>query len=355
MTTDNESPTTEDQALPAESTSDADVMTDNEVDAAINAIANGVREEPTPEAEEEVEDQQSEEPDHEEELVDEEADVEYDETDDETEEVETDGEDSADEYDFADLDKNAKITIGGVTKTRSQWDALAGQDKAVGTKARKAAEDEKKAKQLLEQAEIAKAAALDKLKTAGNATKLNELALVRRNLEAEIAKAEQEGDAYEVVMLDRRLKKLDATMGQEQLKLDAIKDQHEAEEQKLAIKALSTRGLEFLVKTGSKESKAWLDHAYKDLKLTEEQAYQVSLIPGAAEAIWNSHRFKNSKATTGKKVKSSKTGLPPSGKKVMSQSAKAATQRQQRLDAGVMTDADIDAEIQRIASGGRSR
>ena len=288
MTTDNESPTTEDQALPAESTSDADVMTDNEVDAAINAIANGVREEPTPEAEEEVEDQQSEEPDHEdEELVDEEADVENDETDDETGEVETDGEDSADEYDFADLDKNAKITIGGVTKTRSQWDALAGQDKAVGTKARKAAEDEKKATRLLEEAEIAKAAALDTLKTAGNATKLNELALVKRNLEQEIAKAEETGDAYDVVMLDRKLKKLDATMEQEQPKLDAIKARHEENQEKLATKAIRDRGLEFLVKKGSKESQAWLNHAYKDLKLTEEQAYQVSLIPDSFCSTWN--------------------------------------------------------------------
>ena len=355
MTTDNESPTTEEATLPVDSTSDADVMTDNEVDAAINAIANGVREEPTHEAEEEIEDQQSEEPDHEEEeLVVEEADVEHDETDDETEEVDTDDE-VYDEYDFADLDKNAKITIGGVTKTRSQWDALAGQEKAVGTKARKAAEEEKKATKLLEEAEIAKAAALDQLKTAGNATKLNELALVKRNLEAEIAKAEETGDAYEVVMLDRKLKKLDATMTHEKRKLDAIKEQHEANEELLAIKALNSRGLDFLVKKGSKESQAWLNHAYKDLKLTEEQAYQVSLIPGTAEAIWNSHKLSKSKSTTGAKVKSVKTGLPPSGKKVMSQSAKAASKRQQRLDSGQMTEADIDAEIMRIASGGRGR
>ena len=107
---DNESPTNEEATLPVDSTSDADVMTDNEVDAAINAIANGVREEPTHEAEDEIEDHQSEEPDHEEEeLVVEEADVDYDETDDETEEVNTD-DGVYDEYDFADLDKNAQIT-----------------------------------------------------------------------------------------------------------------------------------------------------------------------------------------------------------------------------------------------------
>ena len=351
MTTDNESPTAEETTLPVESTSDADAMTENEVDAAIQAIADGVRPEPTPETEVEEQDEQSEEPVHEEEeLVDEEADVEEDEVELETEEEETD---DGDEYDFADLDKNAKITIGGVTKTRSQWDALAGQEKATGTKARKAAEDEKKAAAVLKEAENAKAVAMEQLKTAGNATKLNELALVKRNLEAQIKKAEAEGDAYEVVMLDRKLKGLDANIGQEKAKIDHLKQQNEAREQQLAIKAISDRGLDFLVKTGSKESKTWLDHAYKDLGLTEEQVYQASLIPGVAEAIWNSHKLANSKTTTGKKVRSTKTGLPPSGKKVMSKSAKAATQRKQRLDSGQMTDADIDAEILRIASGGR--
>ena len=350
---DNESPTNESTDLPTEVQSNAsDVMSQEDAEAAIFAISGVPLEEATPEAEEEVEDQ-ADESTEDEELVDlDEDEGDLDETDEPNQdEEETDSEVS--EYDFNDLDLNDKITINGVTKTRSQWDALAGQEKAVGTKARKAAEAEKAAEAKLQEAEQMRVAAAEKLKTAGSASIVNELAIAIKRTQQDISVAEDNSDAYEVVMGERKLRKLVSQYKQEQGKIERIREEDNQRTHAAAVKGIESRGLDFLVREGSAESKAWLNHAGKDLGLSEADIEKVAMIPGVAEAIWNSSKMNKSKKTTAKKVKSTKTGLPASGKKVMSKSQKETTARQNRANNGIMSEADIDAEILRITSGGR--
>ena len=162
---DNQSPTEEIQQLPVDDQSNANDgnMSQEEAEAAILALSGVPLEEATPDAEEASEEANADEPTEDEELVESDevdSEDEIDETDEPNlDEDETDSE--VGEYDFNDLDLNDKITINGVTKTRSQWDALAGQEKAVSTKARKAAEAEKAAEAKLEEAEKMRLAAVD--------------------------------------------------------------------------------------------------------------------------------------------------------------------------------------------------
>ena len=272
---DNESPTNENQPLPVEEQSNANDnnMSQEEAEAAILALSGVPSEEATSDAEENSEVANADEPTEVEELVESDevdSEDELDETDEPNlDEDETDGD--VNEYDFNDLDLNDKITINGITKTRSQWDALAGQEKAVSTKARKAAEVEKAAEAKLEEAEKMRQAAVDKLNTAGGVSIVNELAIAIKNTQGQIEEAEQQNDAYEVVMGERKLKKLVQQYKGEQAKIDQIKNEEIARAEEAAVKGISDRGLGFLVKEGSAESKAWLSHAQKDLKMNAEE------------------------------------------------------------------------------------
>lgn len=359
----NVSPIENNVELPNTIIDDNADMSQDDALAAIDLISKGVRNEPTPEVtKEKAEVEQPEETSEESTEVDEEMAEDEDgsvenEEDTEVEDQDSDNDDTdlneeSEAYDFSEIGEKELITINGNTKTRAQWDALAGHEKATTTKSRKVAEELNRYEKL--NAELEKS--LSVFQEAGVAK--NELATLDaqlRELDTKMKTARAEGEFYELTGMqhdfnetlklykaeEMKVKNAEAQRNELAKKQDTLKTQQ-------AIEGLKEIGLEYLTRSG-KETKAWI--GYVNSKLTPELAKVASLEPRIAEAFEKARKYDAlDKKPISNKLKSVKKRIVKSSGKVQNSKQKADQAKAERFKSGNLSDADVEAEILRISN-----
>lgn len=209
---------------------------------------------------------------------------------------------------------------------------MIGRMKSAGNEARKA-------DQMIKEAEdrIAHAAKLEEYSKAQAKASVHSLELVKINSaiesnNAKIEKFEAEGDMYEVTLLERQNKKLEASKLGAQQHIEAAQQQDYANKAELARAGLEKRGLSHLNNAG-KETKAWVEYVQSKVD-TPEEFQSAALTPSVAEAFEKARKWDESRG----KVKTTK--LKTSGKTLKSGVSKPAPSKGDKRKADYQANPD---------------
>lgn len=278
-----------------------------QADAALDAFAaqfvgaDPQNEEP---AEREVEESEEVTGEHEE-LSDDDADVDTpDEADDAEEVEESDQQDEELEIVSYDDLKGYALEIGGENYTAAQLKSMIGRMKSAGKEAREADQALQEANARLEQAQAQEQWIEQRMSAVASSDKMHQLQSQWQKMNEEIARYEEEGDMYEVTLLERKQKRIAQEYHAAKHELETVQERETQKKRKVAREGLESRGLTHLNNDGP-ETKAWVD--YVKSKIDNPAEFQTAaLTPSIAEAFEKARKYDASVGKTkGSKLKSS--------------------------------------------------
>ena len=318
---------------------------DSSMDAFASYLAQEGHIDEAPVAEEPTEEPEVEEPEVEEELVEDAADdsdIEADESAEEDgEDPEVNSEAEIDVLSYNDLfDQVGAVEINGETYTPAQLKSILGQDKAAGTKAREAAERLKELEtregKLIEQEEWLQ----QRTGAKQQSDQLVQLQNHAKQINAEINKAREEGDMYELSVQKDKLEQLSNHYNKIKREVDQVNQKQEAELYLKAEAGLRELGLNYLLED-SPESKAWTDYISKSLTQSEMKA--VTLNPQLAAMVEKARKWDIANSKQGKKLVSKSTTLKTNGNK--SSPKKQNAKKMERINSGEASRDELQAYI----------
>ena len=241
--------------------------------------------------------------------------VEDDAEDDEVEVAEAEDDDDSDQegelevVSYDDL-KGLALEIGGEHYTPAQLKSMIGRMKAAGNNAREADQALKDAEVKLQEVKAQEAWIEQRMQAVQHSDQMHKIQAEYAELSAKIEKFEEEGDMYEVTVLERKQKRLAQEYHKAKAEVDAVESKTQEQKIAKARQGLEARGLAHLNNDGA-ETKAWV--SYVQSKVDDSSEFQVAATtPAIAEAFEKARKWDEAKTgTKRKKLKTSGKTLKP--------------------------------------------
>ena len=235
---------------------------------------------------------------------------------------------------------NHNFEIDGKLYTADDIKSVFGQEKAAGTKSREASDKLKELESRAEKLNEFEAELQTRKQASVSSNDMLRIQAEGREINALLQKADQEGDAYEIVLQERKLKGLEQQYQVAKQNVEAESLRSSQAQFANAETGLKDKGLGYLLEDGP-AADAW--NNYTKTHLTEVESRTVAMVPAFAEMAEKARKWDNANKSQGKKLQSSGKSLKAgSNQPVSSKKTKAQQARTARIKSGNATEHDLN-------------